>query len=499
MVNMVAVSAGAWVSMRIPFPKTIPFWPLLVVLTLVLCIQLIQGTDPVFAVLILIAQMAAMDAFNRMGGMTHMAGAFCLFGILPAVTVPEITHLILGQPGDLNLEHPITTAGVCGVFFICVMIAALVVSSLSHPVAFLEQIQFSTTELRLVSALSCIFAISIAFRLLTLNGAVENGSLLAAVKHFYPLLLATSVMLATYVRITTTGGESAVSWYIVFLLILAIVPGLLTASKEGMLTPLLCWFVVVASSRHRFSWYGVLGIACVLFLAWSFVYPFSQNARVQVRGAGTLSEKVDLIVKFIRAPSQFPDSISASSKESSEFGVATSKVNIIARYSLLKSIDMLIDGDQKLGYTSIDRYAPVLVSVVPHALWPDRPAVITSNELGHKAGFAMGREDTSTGIAIGSPALFFDIGGWLALIVYTLICYALFFFATVRLVGTSESGVWGLVPIGTEVLAGGSTAPDSMFQLVFMFLGLLFTLMAILKVVSYFTQALISRPIPTKV
>jgi hypothetical protein len=484
--------------MRIPFPKTIPLLPLLVVLTLILCIQLIQGTDPVFAVLMLIAQIAAMDAFNHMGGMTHMAGAFCLFGILPTVTVPEITHLILGQPGDLNLEHPITTAGVCGVFFICVMIAAHIVSSVSHPVAFLEKIQFSITDLRVVSALSCIFAISIAFRLLTLNGSVENGSLLAAVKHFYPLLLATSVMLATYVRITTTGGESAVSWYIVFLLILAIVPGLLTASKEGMLTPLLCWFLVVASSRHRFSWYGVLGIVGVLFLAWSFVYPFSQNARVQVRGAETLSEKVDLIVEFIRTPSQFPDSISASSNETSEFGAATSKVNLVQRFSVLKSIDMLIDGDQKLGYTSIERYAPVLLSVVPHALWPDRPAVITSNELGHKAGY-MNPEDTSTGIAIGSPALFFDIGGWLALIVYTLICYALFFFATVRLVGTSESGIWGLVPIGTEALAGGSTAPDSMFQLVFMFLGLLLTLMAVLKVVSYFTQALISRPIPTKV
>ena len=326
--------------MRIPFPKTIPLWPLLAVLTLVLCIQLIQGTDPVFAVLMLIAQIAAMDAFNRMGGMTHMAGAFCFFGILPAVTLPEIAHLVLGQPGDLNLEHPLTTAGVCAVFFICVMIAALLVSSLSHPVALLEQIQFSTTELRLVSALSCIFAILIAFRNLTRDSPVENGSLFAAVQHFYPLLLATTVMLATYVRNTTTGGESVMSWYIAFLLILAIVPGLLSASKEGMLTPLMCWFLVVASSRHRFSWYGILGIAAVLFVAWSFVYPFSQNARVQVRGANTLSEKVYLIVEFLRTPSRFPDSIS-NSKESSEFGAATSKVNIVARYSLLKSIDML--------------------------------------------------------------------------------------------------------------------------------------------------------------
>ena len=242
--------------MRILFPKSIPLQPLLVMLALVLCIQVIQGTDPVFAVLMLIAQTAAAAAFNQMGGMTHMAGAFCLFAILPTVTVPEITHLVLRQPGDFNLLQPLATAAVCAVFFICVMIAALLVSSMSHPLALLEHIQFSITELRIVSALACIFSLSIAFKQLTLSGGIQNGSLSAAASHFYPFLLAMSVMLATYARITTTGGKSVMNWYIASLLILAVVPGVLSASKEGMLLPFLCWLVVVASSRHRFSWMG---------------------------------------------------------------------------------------------------------------------------------------------------------------------------------------------------------------------------------------------------
>ena len=161
-------------------------------------------------------------------------------------------------------------------------------------------------------------------------------------------------MMATYVRVATTGGKSVMNAFVAFLLILAIIPGLLSASKEGMLTPLLCWLVVVASSRHRFSWYGILGLAAVLFVVWTFVYPFSQNARFPVREAQNLSEKVDLIVEFMRHPSQFPDIIS-NSGESSEFAAATSKVGIVARYWLLPSVDMLIDADLKLGYTSIDR------------------------------------------------------------------------------------------------------------------------------------------------
>jgi hypothetical protein len=445
----------------------------------------------------LLSQMFAVNAFNHMGGMTHMAGAFCFFAILPTVTVPELTHLFFGQPGDFNLVHPLTTAGVCAVFFGCVMVAARMISLMSHPVAVLEHIKFSISELRIISIFACVVAISITIRILTLTQPVRDGSLLAALNHFSPLLIAISVMMATYVRMATTGGRSVMNWFVAFLLILAIVPGLLSASKEGMLTPLLCWFLVVAASRHRFSPFGILGIATVLFVAWTFVYPFSQNARSSVRGAENLSEKVDLIVGFFRDPSQFPDSIS-NSENSSEFGVSTSKVSIIARYSVLPSIDMLIGADQKLGYTSIDRYAPVLVSIVPHALWPNRPAPLTSNELGHKAGFQMEAGDTTTGIAIGSPALFFDLGGWLALIVFTLLCFMIFFLFTVRVVGNSSTGIWGLVLTGIEGNIAGNASPADMFSMVAMFVGLFVVTIAVLKVVSHIAEGLISRPIATK-
>ena len=482
--------------MRIPFPKTIPLGRLLIALTAVLLVQLIQGTDPAFAILMLVAQVAAVVAFNRMGGMTHMAGGFCLFAVLPNVTVPEITHILLGQPGDFNLQHPLMTAGACAVFFICVMTAALLVSSISHPVALLDHIHFSIAELQIISALSCAFALSTSIRVISLNAPVTDGTLLAALNHFVPYLFAVSVLLATYVQVVRTNGASVVNWYVVVILALCIANGLLIASKEGILTPLLCWFVVVASTRHRFTWFGTLGVAAVLFVAWVFVYPFSQNTRTAVRESELISDKVDLIIQFIRDPSSFPD-YAESFEESSEFGTDTSKVNIIQRYSLLQTNDMLIGADLKLGYTSIERYAPILLIVVPHALWPDRPAPILSNELGHKAGIRIANEDIWTGIAIGSPGMFFDLGGWLALVVYTLTFFTVFFFIIIRVVSTTERSVWGLVPIGTGAGVAGACAPSSMFNLLFMFLGMLSAMIVILKIISYCAEALISRRIPT--
>ena len=483
--------------MRVPFPKHIPIGFLLLVLTLVLCIQLVQGTDPVFATLMLVAQVCAMTAFNLMGGMTHMAGAFCLFAMLPAVTVPELAHVFLGQPGDFNLIHPLTTAAVCAVFFGCVMVAAWVVSSMSHPAPLLDHVRFSLFELRTISVFACAAALSILIRMITFQEALQDGSLLAALNHFSPILIAISVMMATYVRITLTRGASVMNGFVAFLLILAIVPGVLSASKEGMLMPLLCWIVVVASSNHRFSGLGILGLATVLFVVWAFVFPFSQNARFSVRSAGKLSEKVELIMEFIRNPSHFPGSTD-SEAASREFGSATSKANIVGRYSVLPSIGMLIDADEKLGYTSINRYTPVLLSVVPHALWPNRPAPITSNELGHKAGFPMGTGDTTTGIAIGSPALFFDLGGWFALIIYTLFCFLIFFLVTVRVVSSSQTGIWGLVAVGTEGNIAGNASPADMFSMVFTFLVVFIVTIGVLKIISNIAEAMLSRPIATR-
>ena len=481
--------------MRIPFPKSIPLRPALIFLALVLFIQLLEDTDPVFAVLMLIAQLAAVEAFNLMGGMTHMAGAFSLFAILPTVTVPELAHLLLGQPGDFNLEHPLMTAGVCAVFFTCVMSAALLVSIARPAQPLLERFSFSILELRIISALACVLAAGIGFTVLTHGGPPENGTLLAALNRFSGMFIVMSIMLATYAGLMATKGRSAMSFYIVFVLFVAEMAAIMTASKERMLTPVFCWLVVVAACRYRFSrGLGVLVLLGLGFLVWSFVYPYSQRARFQVGNAPTISDKVSVIIQFIKDRSSFPDT-TPNFEEASAFGTASSQVNIVARFSLLQSIDMLIGADLKSGYTSIDRYAPILVTMVPHSLWPDRPEVITSNELGYKAGFAVGEDDTTTGLEIGAPANFFDLGGWTALVVYTIICFALFFFVTVRVVGTTAAGAWALVPIGMEAHMAGGASLASIFLTVFMFLSTLGFAIAVLKTVGYIFQTLISRPI----
>jgi len=176
-------------------------------------------------------------------------------------------------------------------------------------------------------------------------------------------------MLATYVQLPVTNGKSAMSWYIALLLAGTLIPGILSASNEGILLPALCWLVVVAASRHRFSMLGTIVLLSLALLIWEHVFPFSQNARGPVHSAETVSKRVDLIIEYFQNLEHFSDVLS-DVDEGTEFGTAFSKVSILSRFSVLKSIDMLVAADEQLGYTPIERVAPGFLYVVPHVIWP---------------------------------------------------------------------------------------------------------------------------------
>jgi hypothetical protein len=233
----------------------------------------------------------------------------------------------------------------------------------------------------------------------------------------------------------------------------------------------------------------------VMLIVWFFVYPFSQNARTEVRNATSYSEKIAITEHYIIAPSDFPSEAENADPDLAEYGESNAKLSIVQRFSLLRSGGMLISADEVQGFTGVDRYLPVFLFIVPHFIWPDRPDPIFSNELGHKAGFRMGRNDTSTGIAIASPAFFYDIGGWLALPVYTILDFGLFFYGLRCMVGDASESVWGLMLIGATALVAGGAMPSSPIDILINFVMVFAVLVVTLKILSYLSETMFARQI----
>jgi hypothetical protein len=457
-------------------------------------VQLVEGTDPVFAILMMAAQMFGIMAFNTLGGMSHVAGSFCMFSLLPNVTVPEIAHAIVLQPGDFDLPSSLQTAGVCAIFYASFYVASQFVVQLPLPRPFLDRVHFTLIELRAISLIAAVGFVSIGVAI-SYAGEVRDGSGLAAVNHFGPVLCPLSAVLATYACLKTTQGRSAINWYVALILVVTTIPGILGASKEGMLSPLFCWLIVCAIYGYRFTRTQVAALAGMMMVVWFFVYPFSQNARTAVRSAGSNLERISIIEHYITDPSDFPSEAENVDPDFSEYGESSAKLSIVQRFSLLRSGGMLVNSEEAAGFTGVERYLPAFVEIVPHFIWPDRPNAIFTNELGHKAGFRISRNDMSTGIAISGPALFYDLGGWLALPVYTLLEFGLFFYGLRCVVGDASESVWGLMLIGATALIAGPCMPSTPIDILENFVSVFGILVVSLKILAYLSETLFARPI----
>jgi hypothetical protein len=362
------------------------------------------------------------------------------------------------------------------------------------PRPYLDRVHFSQVELGTISALGTVFILGMMIAMQT-AGELKDGSTLAALQHFDPVVNPLSIVLATNVRLKSTQGKSAMNWYVAVILAATTLPGVMNAGKEALLTPLFCWLIVCAIYGYRFTRTQVAVLAAVMMVVWFFVYPFSQNARVEVRSATSFSEKISVIEHYIEEPSDFHSEADDFDPNLGEFGESGPKLSIVQRFSLLRSGAMLISSEEAAGFTGVERYLPAFFDIVPHFIWPDRPNPIFSNELGHKAGFRMGPRDTTTGIAISSPALFYDLGGWLALPVYTFLEFGLFFYGLRCVVGNASESVWGLMLIGGTAMVAGPCSPSTPIDILETFVSVFAILMVTLKTLAYLSETLFARQV----
>jgi hypothetical protein len=441
----------------------------------------------------LLAQLFGILAFNVLGGMNHIAGSICLFSLLSNVTVPEVAHVLALQPGDYNLPSSMTTAAVLMVFYLCVYLAANVAMAFSTPDPLFDRTHFTSFEERLISWVAPI--LGYLFLGWTLIGHVEvtNGGFAAFVNHFSSMLYPLSVVMATHLSLKQSEGKVAMDASVAVILVAATLPGILYASKEGMLVPIFCWLSVCAAYRYRFTTAKALVLAGALALYVLVIYPYSQFARGAVRGGLTLNDKVSAIQDYATNSKAYVPGVVHSSNTESEFGESAFANNIVARYSMLRVDALLIDGDRSKGFTGIEPHLPVFYLVIPHFLWPDRPEPITGNTIAHEIGFGLDKGDFKTGIAFGSPGLFYDVSGWLGLAVLTLLEFAFFFISVRFLVGKSTQSLWGLILIGSTANAAGTLGPSDIIATLINFMIVFYSSIIALKVFSWLASILLAK------
>lgn len=294
--------------MRVNLPTRIPPSKALIFTLLLVLVELVEGTSPLYAVLVFCYFMFSVFAFNVAGGFSRPSGAYIFFYSTLVAGVGTVYKALLGQPAQTHLTAPTLVMSIYVATVLMLLAAAFLtrrfvttrdgISGLMH----VPRIDFGT------SALGCVVAVFIINNAAAIfpNG---GGSVLHAIymiNYFLPL----GILLGTIHAVRTSQGRHSTSLLTVGVLIYSTFYGLLSFSKQGMFTPFVCYVLGITWARFRLQLRHIALILGFALFAQYFMVPLANVGREE---GVTYSEeeRLGIVSKYLL----HPDHLQAAYKE----------------------------------------------------------------------------------------------------------------------------------------------------------------------------------------
>ena len=429
--------------MRLPFPERVS-----VVATfyfaLVLCgIQLAQGTNPIFSLGCFFFILVATLAFNVGGGFTRPSGGYIFFYSTLTIIIGIIWKAILGEPSDSNLRAPLLTIAAY-LSSICMMfVAAFLSTKLTTKRAILGKL---VTDANMQTAtVGCLVA-GILMAIVGTMPSGGSGSVLSALKQlnrFFPM----AIILGVIHTIRRSGGTRSTNLPVLLAGAFTFSLGIFGFSKEGIITPFLCWVMAAASQRYRVSRYQLIGSLAGVFFVFQYLVPYAQYGRAfrEESNIENLRVSISLLSNLGYVREQYlATSVDADQDEA--YGYYGTPQGFFERLQMISIDDALIDHTQKVGTFGLYPMVASFENLVPHFIWKDKPMVFFGNVFAHEIGL-LAEEDDSTGISFSPTADAFHDAGWLGIFVVAPAMWLLLFAVFDSLCGDVRKSPWGLLAI----------------------------------------------------
>jgi hypothetical protein len=448
--------------MRLPFPERIPLFYVFIFAALLCTAQLLEGTAALFSLLSFLFIFISAITFNLAGGVTRPSGSYILAFSLLGVIIGLIWKAVLGEPANSNLEVPILTMEVY-VGAICAMLAAVYISrKLTTKRALLGTLLKPAKEQN--ATMGCIIA---GLAIIALDIALPHGtgSLLSGlqqVNRFLPI----GIILGVKHRIKKSGGTQSIDTPILIAIATLFIIGLLGFTKEGMLEPLLCWFVTACSMRYRVSGFQILFGVLVIVFFFRYLVPYSQYGRnfITESPSENFATSVSLLSNLEDTRSQYLQ----NSQEESEEGIAE---YFDKPQGFFDRLEMISIDDQLNNLTNnghIFGLYPVWAdfeNTVPHFIWKNKPRIYWQTMFAQEIGDLLPVEDTTTGISFTPAAVGFHLAGWTGVLIVAPILWIMLFTVFDSLCGDVRQAPWGLLVIPLFAHAAPEAGFDGLIYL----------------------------------
>ncbi|HEY4381285.1 MAG TPA: hypothetical protein VGN01_13120 [Acidobacteriaceae bacterium] len=406
--------------------------------------QWVEGTAPYFILGCAAFIFIATFAFNTAGGLSRASGAYVFAYSLLVVIVGICYKALLREPGQSNLQSPALDIEVY-VGGITVMLAAVIVSRrFSRKTGLLQHMLKESEMYR--SSVGCIAFGAAGDFLVALMGNTQLITAFGQLNQLIPL----GVILGVMYEIRRSGGTRSVNIPILLGGGYTFLLGMCGFSKQGMLTPLLCWVLPVAALRYRVSVVQILGGMVTLFLIFYYLVPFAQYGRNLVPQEATLSQRIAIAIPLLENANEtrqlYLEGIRWQEEEAVWGGYYNKPQGFWDRLQFVSVDDSLIDFTQRAD--RVVGPGPIIesfVNSVPRFLWPNKPPPkFSGNFYAHEMG-QLSADDTTTGISFSPTGEAFHIAKWVGVLVVAPLLWFLLFLVFDSLFGDIRATPWGLL------------------------------------------------------
>ncbi len=429
--------------MRLPFPERVPFVPLFLFAISLCGVQLIEKTDPEFVLGCFFFILLAGLAFNAGGGFTRPSGGYIFFYATLTVILGITFKAVLNEPADSNLENPILTIQVFVAGMAMMLVASYLSTKLKTGRALLGTL---VTDANMQTAtVGCMIAgilISIAEVFLESG----SGSVLSALNQLNRFF-AMAIILGVIHTIRRSGGSRSINLPVLLSGCLLFFGGIVGYSKEGILTPLLCWAIAAASQRYKVTRTQIFGGVIVIIFIFRYLVPYAQYGRA-FRG-DTYLDNIKISFSLLSDLGYVRQQYLIDSEHVGETragGYYDQPQGFFDRLQFLAVDDPLIEHTRQFGTFG---YFPIVASfenLVPHFIWKDKPSTFYGNVYAHEIGI-LGEEDTSTGISFSPTGEAYHLGEWKGVFLLAPCLWLALFTVFDSLCGDVRVSPWGLLAI----------------------------------------------------
>jgi hypothetical protein len=284
-----------------------------------------------------------------------------------------------------------------------------------------------------------LFFFSILFPNSGGNGTVFSA--LAQVNQFFPL----AIILGTIHTIRRSGGTRSVNLPVLVSILFSSAVGILGFSKQGIISPSICWLLAAASQRYRITRTQiVLGIFTTFFI-FHYLVPYSQYGR-NFRGE-TFSENLTVVVSMLTDLGNVREhylETSNAEQEAQAHGYFNASQGFFDRLQAIALDDSLMVYKRRNGFDGIVPVIGAFENLVPHFIWKDKAQYHGGQGYAHEVG-ALADDDLTTGVSFSPAADAYARMGFIGVFLLAPVLWIILFTLFDSLCGDLRQAPWGIV------------------------------------------------------